>query len=391
MTTSPAGKKPKRSVSEAIGRLYALWVISSCGLLLLIVIVSVLANNQTRSILAELSRRQDAIARLQGDLRKTEKRVEALEAALRKQSRIVPRKTPVAGSAARPATGAPRPADPVATAAGILDNIEQRLARGDRRGAARQLDTLGDGATLPLALRLRIGRALVMLDRWDELDRLLEQVSTAPAPTLESLNFLRAAADVHAGRLAEAVGILDHLLVKHPDDYELLLWRGIALLQADRPQLARATLDRATKHVRRPEAWYWRGVVELRADNAVGAAVFFHKALAAAPGYAPALEGLAIASLEQGDPAAAARNLQRVLKSEPDRAEAHFLLARTLATQHQRDAAARELRRALQLDPEFISRARQAPELTAMFSESQLQAMASPRTPAVPATAGERP
>ncbi len=397
MTTPSAQKKPQRSVSEAIGRLYALWIISSCGLLLLIVIVTVLANNQTRHLLDELDRQQDAIAKLRFDLKRVNTELAALKQALRSSPRT---RSGAAGTAPPPANvPAASPAapaaiyrnPPVAAAAAVLDGVEQRLARGDRAGAAAQLAALGDGTALPLPLRLRFGRALVMLERWDALDRLLAGMSAVPETALESVNFLRAAADIHAGRLPEAVAILDHLLVNHPDDYELLLWRGIALLEAGRPQRARDTLDRATKHTRRPEGWYWRGVVELRADNDALAVVYFHKALAAAPTYAPAIEGLAVAALKRGDAVAAARDLARVLKIEPDRAEAHFLMARAVAAQHQRDAAARELRRALQLDPALLDRARQSPELAAMFSESQLRAMAGPKSSGAAAPAGERP
>lgn len=267
---------------------------------------------------------------------------------------------------------AERPDDP--RAAVLL--AEAHALQYDLAAADAAIEMLDGGQTLSPAFRLRLARLLVALERWERLGTLLDSFGEVPEADLPQLNFLRAVLAIQRDRLAEALAILDNLLADHPGDYDIQTWRGVALLSARQFQAAREALAHAEQHAGRPQAWYWRGILELRADNPDEAVPFFQKALAAAGRYAPAWEALGTLALNRGDLPAAMQNLEQAVAANPRRASTHFLIAIVHAKTLQPDATADALRSAFRLDPTLLEQARQTEVIRRLFTAEELQALA---------------
>ncbi|MFQ5806399.1 MAG: tetratricopeptide repeat protein [Phycisphaerae bacterium] len=249
------------------------------------------------------------------------------------------------------------------------------------------LEKLDNIEPLSSADKLRLGRLFVALERWNRLDALLGSLDEVPQPALPQLNHLRAVLAIQQGRLPEALAILDNLLTEqpeggagvspaYPDDYELRTWRGVVLLYAGQFRAAREALAHAQEHRDRPEAWYWRGVLENRAGNPDEAIRCLDHALAASHDFAPAWEALGLIALNRGDLPTALLNLTNAVNVNPRRPSAHFLLALSHAKASRPRETLEALRRAFHLDPSLLEAARQAGVITRMFSEDELAALA---------------
>ncbi len=274
---------------------------------------------------------------------------------------------------ARP-LAAGRPQEPQ----GALLLAEAYRLSEDLTAADAALENLADPEHLSLADKLRLGGLFVALERWDRLDALLASLGEAPESALAQLNYLRAVLWIQQGKLPEALATLDNLLAEQPDDYELRTWRGVALLYARQLQAAREALAHAEQHRDRPEAWYWRGILELQAGNVDEAITALQTALAASSRCAPASEALATIALNRGDLLTALQNIEHAVNVSPRRASAHFLLALIHAKASHLAETAAALRTAFRLDPAFLDTARQTEAIRGLFSEDQLAALAAP-------------
>jgi len=269
-----------------------------------------------------------------------------------------------------------RPDDP----SGVLLLAEAYRLNEDLAAADVALEGLDNVEGLSLADQLRLGRLFVALERWDRLDTLLASLGEVSERAMPELNFLRATLAIQRGQLPEALAILDNLLAEQPDDYELRTWRGVTLLFAGQFQAAREALAHAQEQPDRPEAWYWSGMVELQAGNTEEAIAFLEHALAASHAFAPAWEALGTIALNEGDVSTALRNLTNAVNVNPRRAPAHFLLAIVHAKASRPRETADALRTAFRLERSFLDVAKQTEVISRMFSEDELDALASDAT-----------
>ena len=180
-------------------------------------------------------------------------------------------------------------------------------------------------------------------------------------------------------RLTEAFAMLEHLLADAPDDYYLRLWSGIVLLDSRQFEAARQALSgTADLNPARPEAWYWRGVVEIQAQRPDAAVPFLQNALVASARYAPAWETLGLLALNRGDLVSALETFSNAVAANPYRASTHFLIALAHAKASRPDEAAAALRIAVNLDTALLEEALRTDVFTRLFEPGEIEAMVEP-------------
>ncbi|MGE0480444.1 MAG: tetratricopeptide repeat protein [Phycisphaerae bacterium] len=257
------------------------------------------------------------------------------------------------------------------------------LVAVDRLGGAwDQLAMPLEPAALELPDRLRLGRVLVAVERFDALPALLASVARVPDEWIAEREFLRGVALWRAGELPEALAVFDYLADAYPDSDEFETWRGVALIAARQWEAARETLDGVTdRNAGYAPAWYWRAVLEVNAGRLDEAVVLLQGALAAGPRYAPTWEALATLALNRGDIAEALANLARAVELNPRRASAHWLTGLAQAKVGRREPAAESLRTAFALDRALLTAALQTEVLLRLFDPAELAALAEPPEP----------
>lgn len=243
--------------------------------------------------------------------------------------------------------------------------------------AGELLAAITDVRPLAAADRLRLGRLAVRVERWELVSAVIASSQSVPPELAGERDLLRAVLLVREGRLVEALGILDYLADQRAEDYDVLTWRGAALVKARSYEEARKALAHAERYPQRPEAWYWRAMIELRSGHADAAARLLEAALTASPQYAPAWEALASLALERRDLATAVQNLTLAIQANPRRSTARLLLAIAHAKASRRDEAGQALREALHLDPALLETARQAEVIARLFEPEELEQMAA--------------
>jgi tetratricopeptide (TPR) repeat protein len=275
-----------------------------------------------------------------------------------------------------------RPRDPVA----MLLLARAHRMQGNLAAANQALEPLEGVDQLSLLDRLELGRLFVALERWQALDALLSSLSDLADQPVPTLNYLRAVLAIQQDRPAEGLAILDNLLAEQSqgasrtplalDEYALRTWRAVALLSANQLEAARAALAHTAQRPDRPEAWYWRGRVEIRAGNTEEARDFFQHALAASRQFAPAWEALGTLALNEGDLATARQNFAEALNVNPRRAATHLLLAIVHAKASRPQETAAALQTAFRLEPTLLETARQTEVITRLFSDEELRILA---------------
>lgn len=256
------------------------------------------------------------------------------------------------------------------------------LAQRQPVEARAALAAVGPPGNFDVDDRLALCAVQLTLENWAGLASTLDTLATVPPQLTDRRDFFRAVLLAVSEHFAEAVAMLDALIDSHPDDYDPVLWRAIALMRARQPEAARQGLSHATRiSAGRPEAWYWLGVLDVSQGDSDGAA-FFHNALAASTRFAPAWEALATQALNGGELHTAVDNARRAVDADPGRPSAHFLLAICEARAGRRDAAASSLRAAFELDPALVDEAARVESITALFAAGELAALAPPRAPA---------
>jgi tetratricopeptide (TPR) repeat protein len=265
-----------------------------------------------------------------------------------------------------------------------------------------QLDSTHDLGPYEL---LRLGRLWLALERWPRLETLLAAVPPLPDDLATEYGFLQAASLARSGKGVEALAILDYLAAHPPtppepglallawppigpDRYELAVWRGLALTYAQKPEPAREILqDAAQLDPARPDAYYYRGMLEIRQARLNEARAYLESAVANAPQYAPAWEALAYLDFGAGKLERALKYLASAVESNPRRAPTHFLLAIVQASAGRRPEATTALQTALRLDPSYLIEAQRADIFQRMFTPAELEQMAAPAGAAPPASA----
>ena len=262
------------------------------------------------------------------------------------------------------------PAAPV-----LLVAVEYALGR--HAFADDALAQVPDPAALSIPDRLRLAHVLVGLERWVDARRTVDGLGPLPEAQQRVLNLVRAILAIQDGQNAVGLGILDHLLADAPRDYDLLTWRGIALLRAGQYQAAREALAVAQRDAARPEAWYWLGVLEDADGDTDAAQAALQRAISADDKFAPALEALGNVALQRDRLTDAVSYLARAIEADARRASSHFLLAIAQARASNRLEAEAALRTALQLDPTLVENAQRVAAIQALFSAEDLRGMAN--------------
>ena len=247
-----------------------------------------------------------------------------------------------------------RPDDPEAR---VLFADACRL-RSDWLNADLAVRKIDGAASLSIAARLRLADVLVALERWAVLDELVAGIQDVPETDRRRLNRLRGIAAIYGGRLSEALAIFDSLLASDPTDYDLTVWRGVALFRAGQWEAARETLTRAADDASRPEASYWLGRLEDQNGDVAGARESFRRALAASQRFAPAWDALAKLAINDNDMQSARQHLASALNANPRRASTHFLLALVHAKLGAEDETARGVGDGVRTGP-FAGRGRE--------------------------------
>lgn len=293
--------------------------------------------------------------------------------------------------ASRSLLAASRPAEAEIHARALAEESEHRqtaailaaatyAARRNLGPAREAMRAAGDVTKLPPHDRLLAGRVLVALELWDELGRAVDGLQNVPEELAYERDLLRNIALIDQGLFAEADAGLWYWLEQNPQDYEVMMWRGVVLLKMRQFDSARGTLARAADLAPgRPEAWYWLGMTEISAGNAASGRQYLNNALAASAGYAAAWEALGAVALNEGDADAALAHLRNAVRHDPGRASAHFLMAVAHAKRGERDLAADALRHAFAWSPEMVEQAKVTEVISGLFSAEELQALARPQ------------
>ena len=252
--------------------------------------------------------------------------------------------------------------------------------------------------------KLALARACLYLHNWDRLAAAMAAVKTVPEALEDERSFLQAVVQIQQSKdLVVALSVLDYLAereeaaspvadcVPRPDEYEIATWRGVALTRGQQTAAAREAFDAAAALAPgRPEAYYWRALLEHREGQFEAAMMFLQNALATSAQFAPAWEALGQMALNADELDSALDSLQRAVAANPRRASAHFSIAVAHAKASRREAAAAALRAAFALDPRYVESAQQTPALTRLFSPEELKDLAAaPEEPAPEADADD--
>lgn len=273
------------------------------------------------------------------------------------------------------------------------------ITLGNDDDADETVALLAGAGEMALIDRLLLGRILLALERWDELDALMSGIKQVPDTLAAEYGFLLAAGRAHAGNTVEALAILDGLradlppartsgtaarighpwqaLPPAPDLYEIETWRGVALLRAGQRDAAQEVLQQAASlSPGRPDAHYQLGVLEAQRGRPEIAALHFKNALASSARYAPAWEALALLEIDTGELDAALEHVARALDVNIRRPAAHFLRAIAHAKRADHDQAAAALQEAVRLDQRYVDKALQIEVFQRLFTPEELQQMA---------------
>lgn len=259
--------------------------------------------------------------------------------------------------------------------------IECLAAGNDATASAalnRALDELGAPADLSFGEAALLGAVLVDQQRWPDLALLLQSVPRAPAASdPAAVDLLRAIAAVQSGGAAAVAPRLQDIARRNPDNRLARLWSGVALFQTGQLDAARGALQMAESNSARASELYWRGMIEVGAGNPSSATKYLQRAVATAPGYAPAWEALGSLAINRNDWNDAQKCLSNALDANPGRAGAHFLMALVHAAAGRKDETFKSLSVALMLDHELLAAARRVEAFKRMFDEKELQRLAT--------------
>jgi tetratricopeptide (TPR) repeat protein len=159
--------------------------------------------------------------------------------------------------------------------------------------------------------------------------------------------------DLAQGKAAEAKAEFESLLNRYPNEADLQLFLGMALLRLREPPAAEAAARRAIalnpQHVDARTFLAW---IELEVRGDVDAAIQeYQKVIELHPELPDAYSNLAVAQKRKGDLDGAVANLNRALERKPDFASALTTRGGIFAEQNKWVEAKRDFQAALKLDP----------------------------------------
>jgi len=159
--------------------------------------------------------------------------------------------------------------------------------------------------------------------------------------------------DLAQGKAAEAKAEFESLLNRYPNEADLQLFLGMALLRLRDPRAAEAAVRKAIalnpQHVDARTFLAW---IELEVRGDVDAAISeYQKIIELHPELPDAYSNLAVAQKRKGELDRAVANLNRALERKPDFASALTTRGGILAEQDKWAEARRDFEAALKLDP----------------------------------------
>jgi len=200
-----------------------------------------------------------------------------------------------------------------------------------------------------LRTRLAVFTVAVAILLWGGLACALESGS----PLSSDKRWEQARKDLAQGKAGEARAAFDELLKQYPNEADLHLFLGIALLRLRDPQAAVLAIKKAiavdANHV---EARTLLGYVELEVRGDVNAALReYRKVIELKPDRAEAYSNLAVAQKRQGELDSAIASLNKALELKPAFAQALTTRGGIFAEQYKWTEARRDFDQALKLNP----------------------------------------
>lgn len=173
------------------------------------------------------------------------------------------------------------------------------------------------------------------------------------APFANDKRWEQARKDLAQGKAAEAKAAFEELLRQYPNDADLHLFHGMALLRLRDPQTGILSINRAIgingEHV---DARTLLGYVELEIRGDIPAAIKeYRKVIELRPNLAEAHSNLAVALKKQGDLDGAAASLNKALELKPDNVGALTTRGSVFAELGKWPEARRDFAQALKLNP----------------------------------------
>jgi Tfp pilus assembly protein PilF len=177
--------------------------------------------------------------------------------------------------------------------------------------------------------------------------------AASDAALLSDQRWEQARKDLAQGKAAEAKAEFESLLNRYPNEADLQLFLGMALLRLRDPRAAEAAVRRAIalnpQHVDARTFLAW---IELEVRGDVDAAISeYQKIIELHPELPDAYSNLAVAQKRKGELDRAVANLNRALERKPDFASALTTRGGILAEQDKWAEARRDFEAALKLDP----------------------------------------
>lgn len=196
-------------------------------------------------------------------------------------------------------------------------------------------------------VQANIAKALVMLNRPADALEILDRV-ILERPRVARFHMFRGDALLSMNNTEEAVQSYTAAVLIEPWNVDAVFFLGNALLQANRPAEAIAPLQRAVAiEPSQPDLHSALGLALLRSGDAQGATRQFQLALQLDPNHAQTLCNLGELSLMQGHIEHAISQLERALQLAADFPDAHRLLGKALLSAGQPQQAQKHLEAAL--------------------------------------------
>jgi tetratricopeptide (TPR) repeat protein len=245
----------------------------------------------------------------------------------------------------------------------LLGTAYQRLGRNEEAEFALAVGALGEPAWADpwtdetmqfrrgFAVRLKDATSYFAAGRMNEAIALLQQLRQEKPDDIALLNHL-GEVYVAAGRVDEGVAMLEQVVAREPDRFEAHVNLATAYLKRNELPRARASVDRAIAlNPTLGRAHETRGLVLWRGGEEEAAVAAFRTALRWDPRNVRAYVWLGMVEMNRRNPAGALESFGRATRLDPTRVEAWVGVANATMARGEWDRAAAALQHAAQLDP----------------------------------------
>ena len=246
----------------------------------------------------------------------------------------------------------------------LLGTAYRRLGRGEEADFALAVGALGEPVWADpwtdemmafrrgFAVRLKDATSYFAAGRMNEAMTLLQQLRQEKPDDIALLNHL-GEVYVAAGRVDEGVAMLEQVVARDPDRFEAQVNLATAYLQRNDLVKARAAADRAIAlNPRLGRAHETRGLVLWRGGDEPGAVAAFQTALRWDPRNVRANIWLGMVEMNRRNPAGALESFGRATRLDPTRVDAWVGVANATMARGEWDRASAALQHAAQLNPD---------------------------------------